>query len=38
MVFLLHKHMPIANVVIFGILGDFFHGKEIIDGVYKVEV
>jgi len=38
MVFLLHKHTLIANVVIFGVLGDLFHGKEIVDGVYKLEV
>ncbi len=30
--------MLIPNVVIFGVLGDLFHGKKIIDGVYKLEV
>jgi len=38
MVFLLHKHTPVANVVIFRVLSNFFHAKEIVDGVYKVEV
>lgn len=38
MVFLLHKHILVANVVIFGVLGNLFHAKEIVDGVYKVEV
>jgi hypothetical protein len=38
MVFLLHKHTHVANVVIFGVVGNLFHAKEIVDGVYKVEV
>jgi hypothetical protein len=27
-----------TSVVIFGILGNLFHGGQIVDGLYKVEV
>jgi hypothetical protein len=38
MVFLLNKRTPTISVVVSRVLGDLFHGKEIVDGVYKVEV
>jgi hypothetical protein len=38
MVFLLNKHTPTTSVIVSRVLGDLFHGKEIVYGVYKVEV
>ncbi len=38
MVFLLNKRTPTTSVVVSRVLRDLFHGKEIVDGVYKVEV
>jgi hypothetical protein len=38
MVFLLNKRMPTTSVVVSRVPRDLFHGKEIVDGVYKVEV
>ncbi len=44
MVFLLHKckldgmGTPVAIVVVSRVLGDLFHGAQIVDGLYKVEV
>jgi hypothetical protein len=38
MVFLLNKRTPTASVVVSRVPGDLFHGKEIVDGAYKVEV
>jgi hypothetical protein len=44
MVFLLHKckfdgmGTPATSAVVFGVLGDLFHGAQIVDGLYKVEV
>ncbi len=44
MVFLLHKckpdgmGTPIASVVVFVVLRDLFHGVQIVDDLYKVEV
>ncbi len=44
LVFLLHKceldgmGTFATSAIIFGILGDLFHGRQIVDGLYKVEV
>lgn len=38
MVFLLNKRTPTTSAIVSRILRDLFHGKEIVDGVYKVEV
>lgn len=37
--FLMNKRQLVGSVVVFGILGkDIFHGAQIRDNVYKVEV
>jgi hypothetical protein len=37
-VFLLYKHILVANEIVHGVPRDTFHGFKIGDGVYKVEV
>ncbi len=44
MVFLLHKcehdgmGTPTTSTIVYGVLRDLFHGAQIVDGLYKVEV